>query len=242
MMPGSAWLTLDGEHPGGVRTARQPRVWALSLARGGAPTPALSAADPELHALLEGEERYQRDTIRLIASENYVSRAALEASGSVLTNEYSEGYPGARFYQGQRQADAVEQLAIARAKALFGAEHVNVQPHSGSPANLAVYLAFLQPGDTILGLDLPHGRHLTHGTRASISGGYFRSVAYQLDPRSCLLGTPVVTSRGFGPEELEQVAAWIDRAIRGAGDGAELDRIAGEVTALCRRFPAPGLC
>ncbi len=411
---------------------------------------ALSTVDPELFALVEAEERYQRDTVRLIASENYVSRAVLEASGSVFTNKYSEGYPGARFYQGQRFVDPVEQLAVSRAKALFGAEHANVQPYSGSPANLAVYLAFLQPGDTILGLDLPHGGHLTHGSRASISGKYFRSVSYQLDPRTSLLdydavrrlalehrpkilvaghsayprhldfarfraiadeagallfvdmahfaglvaggvhpspipfadvvtttthktlrgprgamilcqarhakaidravfpglqggphnhttaaiavalgeaavarlprlrreggrerprpgggrsppagfdlvsggtdnhlvlvdlrgkgiggkpaavameraglvancntvpgetrkagdpsglrlGTPAVTSRGFGPAELEQVAGWIDQAIRSAGDGAALDRIAGEVTALCRRFPAPGL-
>jgi glycine hydroxymethyltransferase len=410
---------------------------------------ALSTVDPELFALVEAEERYQRDTIRLIASENYVSRAVLEASGSVFTNKYSEGYPGARFYQGQRFVDPVEQLAVSRARALFGAEHVNVQPYSGSPANLAVYLAFLQPGDTILGLDLPHGGHLTHGSRASISGKYFRSVSYQLDPRTSLLdydairrlalehrpkilvaghsayprqldfarfraiadeagallfvdmahfaglvaggvhpspipfadvvtttthktlrgprgamilcqarhakaidravfpglqggphnhttaaiavalgealspgfrdyaakvvenaralatglsargfdvvsggtdnhlvlvdlrgkgiggkpaavaleraglvancntvpgetrkagdpsglrlGTPAVTSRGFGPAELGQVAGWIDEAIRSAEDGAALDRIAGEVTALCRRFPAPGL-
>jgi glycine hydroxymethyltransferase len=410
---------------------------------------ALSTVDPELFALIQAEERYQRSTVRLIASENYASRAVLEASGSVLTNKYSEGYPGARFYQGQRYVDPVEQLAVSRAKALFGAEHVNVQPYSGSPANLAVYLAFLQPGDTILGLDLPHGGHLTHGSRASISGKWLRSVAYQLDPRTCLLdydairrlalehrpkvlvaghsayprqldfarfraiadevgallfvdmahfaglvaggahpspvpfadvvtttthktlrgprgamilckekharaidravfpglqggphnhttaaiavalgealtpafreyaarvvenaralaaglsrrgyhlvsggtdnhlllvdlrekgiggkpaavameraglvanyntvpgetrkagdpsglrlGTPAVTSRGFGPAELEQVAAWIDQAIRGADDGAALDRIAGEVAALCARFPAPGL-
>ncbi len=147
----------------------------------------LSAVDPEIFALVQSEERYQRETIRLIASENYASRAVLEASGTVFTNKYSEGYPGARFYQGQRYVDPVEQLAVERAKKLFGAEHANVQPYSGSPANLAVYLAFLQPGDTILGLDLPHGGHLTHGARASISGKYFRSVAYQLDPRTGLL-------------------------------------------------------
>jgi glycine hydroxymethyltransferase len=148
---------------------------------------ALSTVDPEIFALVEAEERYQRDTIRLIASENYASRAVLEASGSVFANKYSEGYPGARFYQGQRQVDPVESLAIARAKALFGAEHVNVQPYSGSPANLAVYLAFLQPGDKILGLDLTHGGHLTHGSKASISGKYFRAASYQLDARTGLL-------------------------------------------------------
>jgi glycine hydroxymethyltransferase len=148
---------------------------------------ALSTVDPQIFALVQSEERYQRDTVRLIASENYVSRAVLEASGSVFANKYSEGYPGARFYQGQRQVDPVEQLAIDRAKQLFGAEHVNVQPYSGSPANLAVYLAFLKPGDTILGLDLTHGGHLTHGSKASISGKYFRAISYRLDPRTSLL-------------------------------------------------------
>jgi glycine hydroxymethyltransferase len=149
--------------------------------------PSLSQSDPEIFSLVQAEERYQRDTLRLIASENYASRAVLEASGSVFTNKYSEGYPGARFYQGQRNVDPLESLAIARAKALFGAEHANVQPYSGSPANLAVYLAFLQPGDTILGLELPHGGHLTHGAKASISGKWLHAVSYQLDPRTGLL-------------------------------------------------------
>jgi len=149
--------------------------------------PSLSQSDPEIFSLVQAEERYQRDTLRLIASENYASRAVLEASGSVFANKYSEGYPGARFYQGQRFVDPLEALAIVRARALFGAEHANVQPYSGSPANLAVYLAFLQPGDTLLGLDLPHGGHLTHGARASISGKWLRAVGYQLDPRTGLL-------------------------------------------------------
>jgi glycine hydroxymethyltransferase len=147
----------------------------------------LSQSDPEISALIEAEQRYQRDTLRLIASENYASRAVLEASGSVFANKYSEGYPGARFYQGQRNVDLLERLAIERARALFGAEHANVQPYSGSPANLAVYLAFVQPGDTILGLDLPHGGHLTHGAKASISGKWLRGVSYQLDPQTGLL-------------------------------------------------------
>ncbi len=148
---------------------------------------ALDVIDPEIFALIRAEEQYQRDTIRLIASENYVSRAVLEATGSVLANKYSEGYAGARFYQGQRNIDGIEELAISRAKELFGAEHANVQPYSGSPANLAVYLAFLRPGDTILGLDLSHGGHLTHGSPASISGKYFKAVHYQLDPETGLL-------------------------------------------------------
>jgi glycine hydroxymethyltransferase len=147
----------------------------------------LSQSDPEISALVQAEERYQRESIRLIASENYASRAVLEASGSVFANKYAEGYPGARFYQGQQHVDALESLAIARAKALFGAEHANVQPYSGSPANLAVYLAFLQPGDTILGLALPHGGHLTHGAKASISGKWLRAVSYELDPATGLL-------------------------------------------------------
>jgi glycine hydroxymethyltransferase len=116
---------------------------------------ALSAADRDVFDLIKAEEQRQFDNIRLIASENYVSMAVLEATGSVFTNKYSEGYPGKRYYEGQQFVDQVELLAINRAKELFGAEHVNVQPYSGSPANLAVYLAFLKPGDTILGMSLP---------------------------------------------------------------------------------------
>ncbi len=138
----------------------------------------LTAVDPDLAALVLGEEQRQRDKIRMIASENYVSSAVLAATGSVLTNKYSEGYPGKRYYEGQQFVDQIEQLAIDRAKALFGAEHVNVQPYSGSPANLAVYLAFLEPGDTVLGLGLPAGGHLTHGWNVSITGKYFRAVQY----------------------------------------------------------------
>jgi glycine hydroxymethyltransferase len=148
---------------------------------------ALSSFDPEIAQLVQAEQVYQRETIRLIASENYVSRSVLEATGSIFANKYSEGYPGARFYQGQVNCDAVESLAIARARELFGAEHANVQPYSGSPANLAVYLAFIKPGDTILGLNLSHGGHLTHGSKASISGKYFNAVHYNLDPRTGLL-------------------------------------------------------
>jgi glycine hydroxymethyltransferase len=150
-------------------------------------TSALQSFDPEIAELVHAEEVYQRDTIRLIASENYVSKQVLEATGTVFANKYSEGYPGARYYQGQINCDAVESLAIARARQLFGAEHANVQPYSGSPANLAVYLAFLKPGDTILGLNLSHGGHLTHGSKASISGKYFNAVHYNLNPATGLL-------------------------------------------------------
>lgn len=147
----------------------------------------LKSIDSEVFDLVRSEESYQRSTIRLIASENYTSRAVLEACGTVFQNKYSEGYPGARFYQGQINCDALERLAIDRAKALFGAEHANVQPYSGSPANLAVYLAFAKPGDTILGLNLSHGGHLTHGSKASVTGKWFNAVHYNLNPDTGLL-------------------------------------------------------
>jgi len=140
--------------------------------------PGLSTVDPEIFKLIETEQHRQAESIRLIASENYASRAVLEATGSVLTNKYSEGYAGKRYYQGQVNVDQVEKLAIERMKKLFGADHANVQPYSGSPANLAVYLAFCQPGDTIMGLGLPAGGHLTHGWTVSITGKFFKSVPY----------------------------------------------------------------
>ena len=139
---------------------------------------ALQNTDPEIAALVAAEERLQADTLRLIPSENYVSAAVLEASGTVLQNKYSEGYPGKRYYEGQQNIDLIETLAIDRAKALFGVEHANVQPYSGSPANLAVYLAFLKPGDTVLGMALPMGGHLTHGWGVSATGSWFRGVQY----------------------------------------------------------------
>jgi glycine hydroxymethyltransferase len=138
----------------------------------------LDAVDPEIGELIAAEERRQRDKVRLIASENYVSGAVLAATGTVLTNKYSEGYPGKRYYEGQQVIDRVEQLCIDRAKALFGAEHANVQPYSGSPANLAVYLAFAKPGETVMGMGLPAGGHLTHGWNVSATGSWFRAVQY----------------------------------------------------------------
>ena len=140
--------------------------------------PDLSSADPEIHALIEREDARQRDSLRLIASENYVSRAVLQATGSSLTNKYAEGYPGKRYYEGMDFVDPVESLAIARARELFGAEHANVQPYSGSPANLAALLALCQTGDTIMGLALPAGGHLTHGWKVSATGIYYKSVQY----------------------------------------------------------------
>ncbi len=147
--------------------------------------PSLAARDPELAQLISDENRREHETLRLIASENYASRAVIEATGSCLTNKYSEGYPGKRYYEGQAVIDQVEELAISRLKTLFGRTaadatglHVNVQPYSGSPANLAVYLAFCNAGDTVMGLALPAGGHLTHGHTVSITGKYFKSVPY----------------------------------------------------------------
>ena len=139
---------------------------------------ALESTDADLARLVVSEENRQEDKIRLIPSENYVSEAVLAATGTVLTNKYSEGYPGRRYYEGQQFIDPIEQLAVSRAKELFGAEHANVQPYSGSPCNLAVYLAFLEPGDTVMGMALPHGGHLTHGWNVSVTGRWFRSVQY----------------------------------------------------------------
>jgi glycine hydroxymethyltransferase len=141
---------------------------------------AITAEDPDLAALIAGEEQRQQEKIRLIASENYVSKAVLEATGTVLTNKYSEGYAGKRYYEGQQFIDQIETLAIDRAKSLFGVEHANVQPYSGSPANLAVYLAFLSPGDKVMGMALPSGGHLTHGWGVSATGKWFTPVRYDV--------------------------------------------------------------
>jgi glycine hydroxymethyltransferase len=140
--------------------------------------------DPELARALEGERRRQEEHVELIASENYASPRVLAAQGSVLTNKYAEGYPGKRYYGGCEFVDVVEQLAIDRAKQLFGAEYANVQPHSGSQANAAAYFALLQPGDPILGMSLDHGGHLTHGAKVNFSGKFFRAVQYGIRPES----------------------------------------------------------
>jgi glycine hydroxymethyltransferase len=140
--------------------------------------PHVASSDPEVAGLIETEAQRQYEKVRLIPSENYVSMAVLEASGSILTNKYSEGYAGRRYYEGQQLIDPLEQLAAWRAEELFGVDHANVQPYSGSPANLAVYLAFLQPGDTMMGMSLPSGGHLTHGWKVSATGKWFRSVQY----------------------------------------------------------------
>ena len=143
---------------------------------------AIEITDPEIKELICQEEARQLSSIRLIASENYASEAVMQATGTVLTNKYSEGYAGKRYYEGQDYVDQVETLAIERAKALFGAEHANVQPYSGSPANQAVYLALCKPGDTIMGMSLPFGGHLTHGWKVNFSGIQYKSVQYELNP------------------------------------------------------------
>jgi glycine hydroxymethyltransferase len=143
--------------------------------------------DPALQAALDAERRRQEEHIELIASENYASPRVLQAQGTVLTNKYAEGYPGKRYYGGCEHVDVVEELAIERAKKLFGADYANVQPHSGSQANAAVYLALINPGDTLLGMSLDHGGHLTHGAKVNFSGKVFKSVQYGLDPSTGLI-------------------------------------------------------
>ena len=144
----------------------------------------LPAVDPEVAAAIQGELSRQRDTLEMIASENFAHPAVLEAVGSVMTNKYAEGYPGKRYYGGCEFVDQVESLAIERAKNLFGAEHANVQPHSGSSANLTAYFALLEPGDTILGMNLSHGGHLTHGHPVNFSGRFFKVVPYGVHPET----------------------------------------------------------
>ena len=147
----------------------------------------LEQADPDVFAAIQNELKRQQDKIELIASENIVSKAVLEAHGSVFTNKYAEGYPGKRYYQGCHPSDEVEQLAIDRAKQLFNCGFANVQPHSGAQANGAVMLALTKPGDTIMGLSLDAGGHLTHGAKAAMSGKWFNAVPYGVDPESHLI-------------------------------------------------------
>ena len=147
----------------------------------------LADVDPEVAEALDAELDRQRRTLEMIASENFVPQAVLECQGSVLTNKYAEGYPGKRYYGGCEHVDVIEQLAIDRAKALFGAEHANVQPHAGAQANTSVYHALLQPGDTIMGLALPHGGHLSHGMKINVSGRLYDIAPYEVDRESCLI-------------------------------------------------------
>jgi glycine hydroxymethyltransferase len=190
----------------------------------------LAEVDPEVAAALDGELHRQRDTLEMIASENFVPRAVLECQGSVLTNKYAEGYPGRRYYGGCEWVDVSEQLAIDRAKALFGAEHANVQPHSGAQANTAVYHALLQPGDTIMGLSLAHGGHLTHGMKINVSGRLYDIAAYEVDRESSRIDMDEVAriARERRPKLL--LAGW--SAYPRQLDFARFREIADEVGAL----------
>ncbi|GIP35541.1 serine hydroxymethyltransferase [Paenibacillus sp. J2TS4] len=190
----------------------------------------LRKADPEVLKAMNLELGRQRDKIELIASENFVSQAVIEAMGSVLTNKYAEGYPGKRFYGGCEYVDEVETLAINRAKELFGAEHANVQPHSGAQANMAVYLATIKPGDTVLGMNLAHGGHLTHGSPANASGILYNFVAYGVDEQSFRIDYDEVRKAAFKhrPKIIVAGASAYPRTI----DFEALAQIANDVGAL----------
>jgi glycine hydroxymethyltransferase len=168
----------------------------------------LSEVDPEIAALLEDELGRQRDYLEMIASENFVPRAVLEAQGSVLTNKYAEGYPGRRYYGGCEYVDVVESLAIERAKSLFHAEYANVQPHAGAQANAAVLHALAKPGDTILGMELAHGGHLTHGMRINFSGKFYNAESYQVDPKTFLVDMDTVRDAALKHHPSVIIAGW----------------------------------
>ncbi len=192
--------------------------------------PILAEQDPELHAAMAAEARRQSDNLELIASENYASAAVLEAQGSLLTNKYAEGYPGKRYYGGCEHVDKVETLAIERAKALFGAEHANVQPHSGSQANMAMYLSILKPGDTVMGLNLAHGGHLSHGHPLNFSGKYYKIVPVDVRQDDELIDYDKAErdARAAKPRLIFMGASNYSRVI----DWARLKRLADEVGAL----------
>ena len=194
------------------------------------PIPHVASTDPEIAGLIEGEARRQFEKVRLIPSENYASAAVLEATGSVLTNKYSEGYPGRRYYEGQQFIDPIETLARERAQALFGVDHANVQPYSGSPANLAVYLAFLQPGDAVMGMALPMGGHLTHGWPVSVTGKWFRAVQYGVRADTGRLDLDQV--RDLARTERPKIIFCGGTAIPRTIDFPAFAEIAGEIGAI----------
>ena len=209
-------------------------------------------ADSEVASIISAENQRQHNKIRLIPSENYASAAVLEATGSVLTNKYSEGYAPDRYYEGQQQIDKLETLCVERAKALFGAEHVNVQPYSGSPANQAVYVALAQPGDTVLGLSLAHGGHLTHGAAVSISGLHYKAVQYGVTKDSHLIDYDQVEALAeehrprliwCGTTAYPRVLDWERFAAIGAKVGAkviaDIAHISGLVAAGAHPSPVP---
>ena len=189
----------------------------------------LSETDPEIAAVLAAELDRQRHTLEMIASENFVSRGVLEAQGSVLTNKYAEGYPGKRYYGGCEAVDVAENLARDRAKALFGAEHANVQPHSGASANAAVLMALANPGDRILGLELAHGGHLTHGMRLNFSGKMYEAHAYELNAETHLIDMDIVRARAHEVKPAVIIAGW--SAYSRHLDFADFRKIADEVGA-----------
>src|SRR4051794_20268372 len=190
----------------------------------------LADVDPEIADVLQHELERQRRTLEMIASENFVPRAILECQGSVLTNKYAEGYPGKRYYGGCEYVDIIEQLAIDRAKALFGGDHVNVQPHAGAQANTAVYHALLQPGDTLLGLSLAHGGHLTHGMKINVSGRLYNIVAYEVDRETSRIDMDQVAALAREHKPRMIVAGW--SAYPRQLDFAAFREIADEVGAL----------
>ncbi len=169
---------------------------------------ALADFDPEVAAVLDAELERQRNTLEMIASENFVPRAVLQAQGSVLTNKYAEGYPGRRYYGGCEHVDVVENLACERAKKVFGAEYVNVQPHSGAQANAAVYHALMSPGDTVLGLELAHGGHLTHGMKINFSGRVYHAVSYGVSPENYLIDMDEVRKKALETKPRMIIAGW----------------------------------
>lgn len=189
----------------------------------------LAQVDPEVFAVLDGELDRQRDTLEMIASENFVPLAVLEAQGSVLTNKYAEGYPGRRYYGGCEWVDQVETLAIERTKELFGADYANVQPHSGAQANAAALQALAQPGDTILGLDLAHGGHLTHGMKLNFSGRFYNPVAYHVNPETYHIDMDEVRALALEHKPSVIIAGW--SAYPRTVDFAAFRAIADEVGA-----------
>ena len=168
----------------------------------------IATVDPAVAEVLQSELARQRGTLEMIASENFVPRAVLQAQGSVLTNKYAEGYPGRRYYGGCEEVDKVETLAIERAKALFGAQYANVQPHSGAQANAAIYHALVAPGDTVMGLELAHGGHLTHGMKINFSGKNYNMVAYGLDPETFRINMDMVRAQALATRPKMIIAGW----------------------------------
>jgi len=211
----------------------------------------LKQSDPTVNDLIKQEARRQRGVLRMIASENFASAAVMEASGSILSNKYSEGYPGARYYKGQQVIDTVEQLAIDRAKALFDAEHVNVQPYSGSPANMAVYLGLLGTCGKVLGMDLAAGGHLTHGAKVSFSGKYYENAYYGVDHKTERIDLTAVRelARSFRPDMIICGASSYPRVIDFAGFaeiakevGAFLLADIAHISGLCITGEHPNPC